>query len=68
MSLVKCKTCEKSISSNASACPSCGEPVDRKVVSKQGGAIDISDPVHLIGVLIVIGLVVSAVYLVFNSM
>lgn len=32
MALIKCPECGKEISSNASACPNCGNPVQKKTV------------------------------------
>ena len=38
MALIKCKECEKEISSNAVNCPSCGAPV--KPIKKKGGILN----------------------------
>jgi len=38
MALIKCKECEKEISSDAVNCPSCGAPV--KPIKKKGGFLN----------------------------
>ena len=57
--LIKCPTCGKHVSSNAAACPNCGEIINSKM-AKPAGAINLKDPVHLIGVIIAV-LVILAI-------
>ena len=49
MDLVQCPAYKSEISPNATACPRCGEP--RKTAAPGGspGAFNLSDPVHAIG-------------------
>ncbi len=49
--LISCPTCGKQISSNAISCPNCGELINAKM-SKPAGAINMKDPVHFVGVVI----------------
>lgn len=55
--LPKCPACSQSVSRDAASCPRCGH------VFKYAGGINLKDPVHLVGVLIailmVIGIVIS---------
>ena len=60
--LIKCPTCGKQISSNAISCPSCGEVINQKM-AKPAGAINMKDPVHFIGVLISILVIVGVIAL-----
>lgn len=48
--LVICPVCGRQISSNAPVCPGCGEPVTQSSTST--GRISLRDPVHLVGVVI----------------
>lgn len=52
MPLVKCPACGKSVSPNAPACLGCGEPI-KSSVEKASGAINLKDPVHVIGLILV---------------
>lgn len=60
MALITCPACGKPVSKNAPACPSCGEPI-KSSVEKASGAINIKDPIHIIGILIAILMVVGIV-------
>lgn len=44
--MTKCPACGKAVSSAAASCPGCGHPVGR-----QPGAINMKDPVHVVGVI-----------------
>jgi predicted amidophosphoribosyltransferase len=65
MSLIKCPACEKDVSPKAPACPHCGEPLKSSVEASQGGAVNMKDPVHFVGMmlvgLIVLGIIVFAI-------
>lgn len=54
MPLIDCPACGKQVSSNAPACPNCGEPIKSSIEKGSGGAINPSDPVHLLGIIIAI--------------
>ena len=60
MALITCPACGKPVSKNAPACPSCGEPI-RSSVEKASGALNMKDPVHVIGVLLAILMVLGVV-------
>ena len=53
MPLIKCPACEKDVSPNAPACPSCGEPI-KSSVEVASGAINLKDPVHFLGIIVVV--------------
>ena len=38
MALIKCPGCGKDVSSNAAACPNCGEPIDTSVKCPKCGS------------------------------
>lgn len=38
MALIKCPGCGKDVSSNAKACPSCGEPIDTSIKCPKCGS------------------------------
>lgn len=46
--LVEWPTCKRQVSSEAAACPQCGHAF------KAAGGINMSDPIHAIGVIIVV--------------
>ena len=60
MTLTKCPACAAEISTEAVACPKCGHPM-----KQQAEGLDVGDPVHVIGVvlaiIILIGFVVFGV-------
>ena len=58
--LIKCPTCGKQISSNAISCPNCGEVINSKM-SKPAGAINMKDPVHFVGVVISILVILGVI-------
>ena len=62
--LIQCPTCGKKISSNAANCPGCGEVINAKM-TKPAGAINLKDPVHLVGVilavLVILGVIVATI-------
>lgn len=62
--LIACPTCGCSVSRNAAACPECGEVINVQM-QKPSGAINLRDPVHLIGVIlaaiIVLGVIAAAI-------
>lgn len=61
--LIQCPTCGNEVSSNAPSCPHCGEIINEKMIPYTG-AINLKDPVHLIGVIIsflVVLVVLSAI-------
>ena len=47
--LIKCPSCGKSISRQAASCPDCGH-----TFSRNNGGVNLSDPIHLIGVILAI--------------
>ena len=59
MNLIKCPACQKDISPNAVACPHCGEPVKTTVEKAAGGAINMSDPVHVVGIALMVIMVIG---------
>ena len=65
MSLIKCPACNKDVSSEAPACPACGQPIKSSIEKASGGAVNPRDPVHFIGiVLVVIFVIVVIAYIV----
>ena len=38
MALIKCKECGRDVSSNAAACPNCGNPISNVIESRAAGA------------------------------
>lgn len=40
MSLMKCPTCGKDVSSNAPVCPNCGEPINTAIKCPKCGSTD----------------------------
>jgi predicted amidophosphoribosyltransferase len=61
MPLIKCPACNKDVSSEAPACPACGQPIKSSVEKAAGGAINPRDPVHLLGIILVIGIVIGVI-------
>ena len=51
MTLITCPICKASVSKNANACIKCGEPISKKM-SSSNGALNLKDPVHLIGIVV----------------
>ncbi len=62
--LIQCPTCGRQVSSNAANCPGCGEVINSKM-AKPAGAINLKDPVHLVGVilavLVIFGVIVATI-------
>ncbi len=62
--MIACPTCGHNVSRNAAACPECGEIINVQM-QKPAGAINLHDPVHLIGVIlaavIVLGVIAAAI-------
>ena len=58
--LIECPTCGKQISSNAISCPNCGEIINSKM-AKPAGAINMKDPVHFVGVVISILVILGVI-------
>ena len=56
--LIKCPVCGKSVSSGAASCPNCGEVIHRQ---KAPNSFNLADPVHLIGVIVLIVIAVICV-------
>ena len=54
MSLTKCPSCGSDVSTEAAACPKCGHPL----AAKPSGGVNMSDPVHVIGVVLAIAILV----------
>lgn len=50
MALIQCPECGTEVSSEAAACPKCGHPLR----AKPSGGINAKDPVHVIGIVLVI--------------
>jgi predicted amidophosphoribosyltransferase len=48
-----CPACSRQVSRNAPACPGCGEPF-QEAARRPHGAINLRDPVHVVGVAIAI--------------
>jgi len=55
MSLQPCPSCENQVSTEADTCPKCGHRFH------YAGGLNMKDPVHVLGVLICIALVIGAV-------
>ena len=50
MALITCPECGAEVSSAAAACPKCGHPIK----ATPAGGINAGDPVHMIGIIVVI--------------
>ena len=50
MALIECPECGSEVSSEAAACPKCGHPLR----AKPSGGINMKDPVHAIGVILLV--------------
>lgn len=60
MPMTICPTCSNDVSTEAASCPKCGHQF------KSAGGINLSDPVHMIGVVLVViifGVVILAAFL-----
>lgn len=57
---IRCPACGRVASSRAPACPSCGEPIRSSVERASGGAFSLRDPVHVIGLVLAILLLLLA--------
>ena len=55
MPLINCPSCSAEVSTEAASCPKCGHQF------KSAGGINLSDPVHLIGVIICVVMVLAAI-------
>ena len=55
MSLFPCPSCKQSVSKKAKACPHCGRAF------KRDNQMSVTDPVHLIGGILVLGFLVAFV-------
>ena len=64
--LIKCPTCGNDVSENAPACPRCGEIINEKT-APYTGTIDMKDPVHFVGVMISIFVIIFIVIAVINK-
>lgn len=47
--LMSCPSCNKAISKQAASCPDCGH-----TFARNNGGVNLSDPVHLVGVILAI--------------
>jgi uncharacterized paraquat-inducible protein A len=52
-SLTKCPSCQSDVSTAAAACPKCGHQF------KYAGAVNLKDPVHVIGLIVCAVLIIS---------
>jgi len=57
VTLIKCPECGTEVSSEAAACPKCGHPLQ----AKPSGGINTKDPVHVIGIILVVIILLLAV-------
>ncbi len=55
MALIPCPSCKSRVSKQAASCPHCGHQF------KASGSINLSDPVHVIGVILAIIIAIGAV-------
>ena len=62
MALINCPACEKEVSPNAVTCPNCGEPL-KDEPTKTIGSINPKDPVHFVGIVIAVAIVIWLLYL-----
>jgi len=68
MPLIKCPACNKDVSSEAPACPSCGQPIKSSIEKGTGGAINPRDPIHFLGIVVVIIIIVAVVVYIANAL
>ena len=62
MALIKCPACKKDVSSNAPSCLGCGEPI-KSSVEKASGAVNPKDPVHFIGLIAVVLMILFFIFI-----
>ena len=55
MNLIKCPSCNKDVSTKAASCPHCGHQF------KSAGGINLKDPVHVLGVIAVIVIILGVI-------
>jgi hypothetical protein len=66
MALIPCPECKTEVSSAAAACPKCGHPIAAPTTpppqpQRVVGAIDMRDPVHVVGVVIAVVMLIAIV-------
>jgi len=59
--MMQCPSCDKTISKKAGNCPDCGH-------SFNSGGISMSDPVHVVGVILAIILAIGVVMMITGAM
>lgn len=59
--LIKCPDCGKEVSKKAVSCPSCGHAF------KTQGGINLKDPIHFIGVILVIIMILGVIFFILQS-
>ncbi len=64
--LRQCPACSKMVSRNASACPDCGEPFS-EVARVPHGAINMRDPIHVLGIIVVIVIIALTILWCINA-
>ena len=57
MALIQCPECGVDVSSEAAACPNCGHPLK----ARPSGGINPKDPVHVIGIILVVVIAIGIV-------
>lgn len=68
MGLIQCPTCTKEISDRAPVCIHCGEPIKSTVETAYGGGINLRDPVHVIGIVVCILVLIGALIMMLQRM
>jgi len=57
-----CPSCANQVSRNAVSCPQCGH------VFKQSGGINLSDPVHVVGLIVCVIILLLAAYWIYGKL
>jgi len=63
--LINCPACGQQVSQNAAACPACAEPIRPERTNQSG--INLRDPVHVLGVLLCVAIIVIAAAVLHDS-
>jgi hypothetical protein len=59
--MIQCPACKKEISKKAMACPSCGHQI------KKPGGINPKDPIHFLGIIIVILMIIGFILIALSN-
>lgn len=58
--LIECSICGEKIAESAAYCPHCGAVINKKM-TKASGAINLNDPIHIVGIILAILIIVGII-------